>query len=275
VQIYLECREISYESIVLYWTVDKEAHERVTDFLFTVEKSESPNGPWSPLPGTPVSAFGYIDTDTQRGMIDIRIYYRVRANNKTGKEYSSNTQCIFEEERNFITNYIAECEDRYMLQRYNGNEFLHFSRKKFGDRCHHCYDEVERKSIKPKCPFCYGTTYEGGFFTPTRILINVDPKAKVADRNEYGVLENFAHSGWTSNRVIIEELDMVVSLDKSSIRYLVNQVIPTGIHGSVTRQQLNLTQLKVDSPYQLLSVDVEAYPIYELNVFRRDWQIHS
>jgi hypothetical protein len=134
---------------------------------------------------------------------------------------------------------------------------------------------VERKSIKPKCPFCYGTTYEGGFFTPTRILINVDPKAKVADRNEYGVLENFAHSGWTSNRVIIEELDMVVSLDKSSIRYLVNQVIPTGIHGSVTRQQLNLTQLKVDSPYQLLSVDVEAYPIYELNVFRRDWQIHS
>ena len=271
-EIRLECRDAAYDAVILYWTVDKEAHERVADFYYVVEISESPNGPWSPLFNPPISAFGYIDSQTQRGMVDQRIYYRVVARNKTGQMFTSDPICLFEEDTNYITQYISDVEEKYMLQRFNGNEFLHFSRRKFGDRCHYCYDKVERKSIKPKCPYCYGTTYEGGFFLPEKIYINTDIKPKILDKNEYGVTEHNVLNGWTSNRVIIEDLDMVVSLNKQMNRYVINQVLPSGIHGSVTRQPLVMAQLKVDHPFQLLKIDVTKFPLEEHSIFRRAWK---
>ena len=90
-RIDLSIRDINYAKTVLYWTVEKDINEDVNKFNYIVQISESPNGPWQDLFTPGIYAFGYIDTTTQRGMIDQRIYYRIQAINEIdgSKFYSS------------------------------------------------------------------------------------------------------------------------------------------------------------------------------------------
>lgn len=270
--IRLECRNIDYSQTVLFWSVEPDLKERINEYGYIVQISESNQGPWTDLYTDPIYAFGYIDKQTQRGMVDQRVYYRIKAIDFVGKEQYSDSICLFNEESNYITDYISEIE-QLMLRRYNGQDCLHYARKKFGERCPHCYDIVERKIIKPKCRYCLGTSYTGGYFAPIKIQINSDPKIKGIDKTEYGVNEANVLTGWASNKSIIESDDVIIFLNKPSERYKINTIIPTSINGAVIRQILTMTQVKGDDPIHLLKVNVDAYTLDEFNIFRRDWKV--
>jgi hypothetical protein len=270
-QIRLEARNTTYEETIFFWTVEPDIREIVAQFGYILELSESPNGPWTPLFTDPIYAFGFSDKVTQRGMVDQRLYYRIMGVDLNSHVFYSNLVCLFDEESNYITDYIST-QEQLLLRRFNGQECLHFARKKFGDRCPICYDQSLGKTITPKCRACFGTTFNNGYFAPVKIEINTDPKAKQTDKNDYGVTEQTALSGWTSNRVIIESDDIVVFFKKPSERYLIGSVTPTSIAGNTVRQMLSMTQLKADHPAQLLKVDMDAYTLDEFSIFRREWK---
>lgn len=268
--IKLEVREMTYDATALYWAVEADFNENIFDFGYFVEISESLQGPWSKVNEVPIYGYGFIDRVTQRGMIDQRIYYRVRGVHGD-REFSSEPICLRDERNNYISMYIAE-QEQMMLEYFNGDECIHLARRKFGKRCQHCYDEIQRKTIRAKCPHCYGTTYEGGFFAPVKIYANFDPRAKAIDKNEHGVTENASLTGWTSNLAIIESDDVIIELAKPSERFIVNHVLPTAMHNKIIKQQLTLTQIRGDHPFHLIPVDFSAYPLEELSVFRREWK---
>ena len=62
-----------------------------------------------------------------------------------------------------------------------------------------------------------------------------------------------------------------MSLEKPLKRYSILSIVPTGLHNSVTRQEISMSQLKMDHPAQMLSVDPDAYTLREFSIFRRDW----
>lgn len=269
--INLQLKNVDYDKTILYWNVETEINENLHSFLYSVELSESSNGPWTALFEDPIHAYGFVDKMTQRGMVNQRIYYRIKAINiADGSESYSEPICVSEEETNYLTQFISK-QENLQLRRYNGQECLHFSRKKFGDRCKECYDKVARKCIKPNCSLCFGTTYQSGYFYPTKIYVNLDPQAKVIDKHENGVSENYSLGGWTSNEAIIEADDLLIFLKKPSQRCIVSQVTPTSLNGATVRQILGLTELKADHPTQKIKVDIEAYSLDEFNVFRREW----
>lgn len=270
--IRLECRNISYSQTVLYWSVEPDLKERLHEYKYVVQISESSDGPWIDLYAEPTYAFGYIDNQTQRGMVDQRLYYRVKAINYSNIPQYSDIVCLFNEESNYISDYISSVE-QLMLRRYNGQDCLHYARKKFGERCSVCYDSIERKITKPKCRTCLGTTYTGGYFAPIKIRINSDPKIKGTDKTDYGINEANVLTGWTSNQSIIESDDVIIFLKKPSERYKVNTIIPTAMNGATIRQILTMTQVKGDDPIHLLAVDIDAYSLDEYNIFRRDWKV--
>jgi len=268
----LTCRDVDYNRTVLAWNVEAELNDNINSFGYIIEISESPEGPWTSVNKTPIyNAYGYLDTTTQRGMVDQRLYYRVTAIGPSGKQFSSQPICLFDEEQNYLTKYIAR-QERLLLNRYNGQEALLFARKKFGTRCHVCYSDIDRKITRSKCPVCFGTTYEGGYYMPVRIRVNVDVQAKSVNRDETGAHENEGLTGWTSNEIIIESLDVLVFMQKNSERYLVQTVVPTSIKNATVRQMLTLNRLRLDDPAQQLLADTEAYTLDEFNVFRREWR---
>lgn len=271
-RIDLEIRNVDFNVTVLAWTADTDYKENLYDFKFLVEISESEEGPWSKLFIDPIYAFGFVDSITQRGMIDQRLFYRVTAINSKGEEFYSESKCVIEEDNNYITDAITKWQ-QMVLRRYNGQEFLHYARKKFGPRCKECYLETERKTFKSKCPSCFGTTYEGGYFAPVKIQLNKDPQMKAIDKDAMGVNEAKAATFVTSNQVIFEADDLLVALKKTDQRFLVTQIVPVSLHDRTTSQRLVTEQLKLDNPAQLVPVDLNAYTLEEFNIFRRDWKI--
>lgn len=268
-KILLDTRDIDFNKTVLYWDVEPNFKEDINLYRYIVEVSESELGPWLVVNNEPIDAFGYIDTQTIRGMVDQRIYYRVRAIGPNGAEFDSNIISLTDEATNYLSRYISR-QEQLVLNRYNGQDCLHYSRRKFGNRCPNCYDFQMRKAIMSKCPVCYGTTYEGGYFVPVKIRVNLDPKAKQIDKNEHGVTESKNLSGWTSNLSIIEPDDLLIFLRKTSERYVVAGVNPTSIGNATIKQMLNLVQLDADRVEQLIHVDYNAYSINEVSAFRRN-----
>ena len=270
-QLFLNTKIIEYNKTILTWDVETDLREDLHKFTFIVQISESVIGPWINLFEDPIYAFGFVDTVTQRGMADKRLYYRVLAkDNSNNKKFYSNEVCLEEELSNYLSRYIAR-QERLVLRRYNGRECLLYPRKKFGPRCKHCYSEIDRKVIKSKCPFCFGTTYEDGYFAPMKIYINFEANYKSTDRTNYEVEENVNNiGGWTSTDSFIEADDILITLKSPDARYLVKSVTETSVKDSVTKQNLSLVQIKADRVEQLLPIDVDAYTIDEFNVFRRE-----
>lgn len=267
--LQLNVRNVSVFETIFFWTVEPEVNEIVSRYGYILEISESEIGPWTQLYNDPIYAYGYSDKDTQRGMADQRIFYRVKAID-TDKVYFSNIVCLDNKDNNFISDYISENNELY-LKRF-GHEYIHFSKKKFGERCDICWDNIHRKSIKPKCTSCFGTTYKNGYFAPVKINIAIDPKAKQIDKHEYGVTEANNVSGWTSNKVIIEADDILISLKRPNERYFISNLIPMVVQEATVKQTFLLTQLKQDHPGQLIKLDSTIYTIDEFNIFRREWK---
>jgi hypothetical protein len=53
-----------------------------------------------------------------------------------------------------------------MLKKLNGIEFYVLKRRHFGTRCTNCYDPTTREVTRSHCPYCYGTSWQGGYFDP-------------------------------------------------------------------------------------------------------------
>lgn len=271
-RINLELRDVTAMKTVLYWTAEKDLNENANHFVFIPQISESPAGPWAPLFNDPINAYGYIDTITQRGMVDQRVYYRIKGINKDDNSlFYSEPQISINSEKNCLANYIAENE-QLLLRRYNGHDMLLFAKRKFGNRCPDCYSEIDRKVIRSKCSTCFGTTWEGGFFYPVMMRLQTDPKTESAQKTPYGKQEQEQLTGWTSNEIIIAQGDLLVNLKNTIQRYEVTHVTPTSLHDSIVKQILVLNILRPDRPEQLLQVNSDDYKTDEFNIFRRSWR---
>ncbi len=268
-RLSLNTREIDYNKTVLYWEAEPDVREDINYFTFLVQISESAEGSWVNLFEDPIHAFGFVDTITQRGMADQRLYYRV-VGIHDGIQTFSNLVCLADEQDNYISRYIKK-QQQLLLRRLNGRDCLHYAKRKFGPRCNNCYDSIDRKITRSKCPACFGTTYSGGFFAPVKIHVNFDPAQKTIDKNEYEVTESIQVSAWTSCDAIIENGDIIIALKNPDVRYIVTAATPSTIQDAVTRQLLILTQVVPDRAEQLIPVDPNAYTLDEFSVFRREW----
>lgn len=268
-KIELEIRNVNYNETVLFWSVEPDFNEQISDIGYIPEISESPiqDGEWISLSKDPIYAYGFIDKVTQRGMVDQRLYYRIRST----KDSLSNVVCLFDEDQNYVSQYISN-NLLLMQRRCGGQEALLYPRKKFGERCPSCYSPLDGKVVRAKCPQCFSTTYKGGYFAPIRINAVKDIQAKSADKTEYGVSENQAFSGWVANNVIVEPGDLLIFLKKTSERYIINQSIPSSVNNATTRQIIHATQVRADSPEQLVPVDADAYTLEDFSIFRREWK---
>lgn len=264
-RITLEVRNVSYDKTICHWVSEPEIGEDLSLFGYVVEVSGGPEGPWIPLFNDPVYAYGFVDTNLQQD--NATYYYRVKAIDFNKKEFVSDPVLLANETNSYIAKFIGKQEQRFLKQ-FAGRKFLHYAKMKFGKRCPHCYSSVERKIIRPNCSVCYGTTYELGYFAPTKIYVDLDPNVKATDRTERGEVENEQFPAWTSNEVIIESQDILIDLD-SLIRYKVENVAPTALLDKIIKQPMTLTKLRKDNPAYLIKVDENIFDLEEFHFFRR------
>ena len=124
--------------------------------------------------------------------------------------------------------------------------------KRQGPRCSACWDEFLKKATDARCPKCFATGYEGGFYEPVLTLGNFLPEEK-RDLPETTRRQDSQTALKMSNFPLVRPQD-VIYLVNSRTRWRVVQVTPNRMHDCIVHQdpvvvaKLNPTDIEHDLP---------------------------
>ena len=170
-------------------SISWEVNDPSQDFEFFVDKSGSPEGPFEQVNNISiVHAYGYIDRTFNSESVNRQIYYRVRGVNSK-EEIISKVEKLNEAHSNYMGIAIAR-NKRVVLERLAGSKSYIFIRKSFGKKCEHCYDKARQKVIGSDCIYCYGTTFDGGYFAPILTYLYIDVEQKANSKSDLQNIEN-------------------------------------------------------------------------------------
>ena len=249
-----------------------EVNDTSQAFEFFVDRSGSPEGPFETI--NPLSikhAYGYIDRTYNAESVNRNIYYRIRGVNSK-ETIISKTEKLDQERPNYVGLAIAK-NKRLLLERVVGTKCVVFIRKTFGIKCTHCYDKARQKSISSSCPYCYGTTFEGGYFAPILMYLQLNPLHKANQKNDLQNSENLRVEGvWGSNFPILSPFDLIVEADAHDHRYVIESpIIRTEQHNALIEQRFPVTQVHLSRIEMKVPVPEIVYSINDVNIYLRDY----
>lgn len=130
------------------------------------------------------------------------------------------------------------------LTRFAGTDVLLLKRRTHGQTCSNCYDPILGRTTIANCLTCYGTGYEGGFYTPFPMKVQIN---EGSSRNQLSVFGE-----WQDNDAIITNLGNAfnpkdILCDKLGRRWVILNCRSTNHNLYVIAQQSQARQLdKVD-----------------------------
>lgn len=131
------------------------------------------------------------------------------------------------------------------LDKLYGIESVVFRRRDFGTRCSYCWNERTGKAMRDKCEHCYGTTYEGGYYTGISTLIQYNQWAGTKQNTYFGKYEPNQLMAWTLNYPTVRPHDIILRLSDFTV-FRVEMTQNTTLMTVPTRQIFKLTQLSKD-----------------------------
>jgi hypothetical protein len=249
-----------------------EVNDTSQAFEFFIDRSGSPEGPFETVNSISIKhAYGYIDRTYNPESINRQIYYRVRG--VSSKETIISRIEKLDQEHLNRPGLMIEGQKRLGLERFFGTKCNIFIRKTFGKKCTHCYDIARQKSISSSCIYCYGTTFEGGYFAPILMYLQLNPLHKANQKNDLQNSENLRIEGvWGGNFPILSPYDLIVETDAHDHRYIVESpVIRTELHNALIEQRFPVTQIQMSRIEMRVPVPEIVYSINDVNVYLRDY----
>lgn len=142
-----------------------------------------------------------------------RIHYRLLLEHRTG-DFDSPVVGLFEKlsRKEFgIVRRVMKLELMHMREGRNGIEVLVYKPKKSGPRCR-CVDRSTGQSAQASlCPYCYGTTFEGGYHNPVRTWMEEERWS------ERRIEDNASGAGSVDTRMLTANLIAFPELDRGDV----------------------------------------------------------
>jgi len=151
------------------------------DFDWSVERSESPLGPWDPLTDAFQDRYQFIDNRVNLEHRWRQLYYRlksVRKNDATDVVYSD--AATLAADPDLIAQEIRLLEQT-VFKEFIGRTCWLFPVRTFGQYCPHCMDVGKGgtyRKIRSNCLTCYDTKYARGYMDPMELSVQFDPSPK-------------------------------------------------------------------------------------------------
>jgi|ERR1700757_28509 len=170
--------------------------------------------------------------------------YIVEAILANGQKFRSFETTWLNKRRTKIEIMASEIQRReYMLlTKFTGVKSYLFKAKYFGVRCPRCWNAVQEKVMEDKCPVCYGTSWEGGYFNPVPVFLQYEPSTQDKVATYFGNLEANQIGAWTISVPCIDPKDVIIRSGDWNV-YSVIRNNPTELQTTPVRQMLTLTQL--------------------------------
>ena len=250
------------DSVYLSWELDPGSQvQDIHRWLFHVDRSESPGGPWDDLtPAGMEDRYNFIDSAVDISYPTRVYHYRIRAVDKeTGDESLSAVFTPGPDDLDPVAREIRFREAVY-LQKIVGRRVVLLPRRTFGTRCG-CYDPVLGKRLRSHCQVCYDTTYLGGYLQPMLIWVQFNPSPKHLQFLQNMVLAPEQATAWTLHAPRIKINDVLVEEDSTRWRVASIPQVTTRLRVPV-HQEMLLTRIPPgDIEYDVpAGVDIDDNP---------------
>jgi hypothetical protein len=179
-----------------------------------VYRAPTAAGPWTLLnDNAPARAGSFTDTAFVVTDSTTRPHYRLCLEHRTG-DYDSPVIGLFDKlsRKEFgIVRRVMKLELLHMREGKNGIEVLVYKPKRKGPRCR-CVDKATGQSSQASlCPYCYGTTFEGGFYPPVWTWLE-------AERwSERKIEDNPSGAGSVDTRLLTANILAFPELDRGDV----------------------------------------------------------
>jgi len=230
---------------LLIQIICKPTSEDLTDYVFDIYRNTSLDGEYE-LIASDIDSFQYADRDVNLYKQSIKYYYKVKVKNiKTlEEEFSTEIGELSNHIPDNIANSVAIQYDIYLDRVVSNPKVYLLSRKRFGQKCAFCYDEIRMQAKNDNCPHCYTTGYMGGYHKPIKIPIcymsNKEGLQQLLDISNVGEVSNPIQA-WVKNYPIVQPGDIIV--DDYNRRFEVINWQPTTKNNFILRQVLTLQKL--------------------------------
>jgi hypothetical protein len=262
-------------AVFVQWDVES---EESGSFFVDIARAQGPDGPWESIATGLRDAYNFVDDQFNLPPADPRnagregvnlfslarvIYYQVTVTPPSGSanEFHSHPEPVepgLDRRTRLFKRKILH-DQAVGYKNLNGIPLILLKRRRWGDRCPECYDPVNKESTLEHCLVCFGTSFVGGYWTPTlirgrreaatvetNIMAHGDSDVRLADFN---ILDY----------PLVEYKDIVVDLVRND-RYQVQRVHHTELKSVTVHQKLSTSLLGRNSVEYKLLVDPATTP---------------
>ena len=139
-----------------------------------------------------------------------------------------------------------------LLSKFVGVKSFLFRKRSYGKRCTNCWDPTIEQVTNDHCPYCLGTSFEGGYFDAAPLYLQYETTPNSRDKVYFGKFESNQIGAWTISVPVVNSEDVIVR-EGDWAMYRVDKIMTTELQANTVRQIMTLTQLaKGDVEYQLI-----------------------
>lgn len=216
--------------VLVHWELEPTA-QNLSTLRFFIDRGESPEEFQQLQAMTDGVRADQIQeyVDYSANIVDLNkvYYYRVRAVEFDPtlvtplQEFKSDVS-TWDGNLDLVGLYIVE--EHLFLHRYvSGVPTMIFKRRRDGQYCPECWDEILKRVTKSNCTTCFGTGKLGGFYPPYEAWMNFEPDPKVTQIAEWGQRQTSQTDIQFTNYPLLIDGDVIVEL-KTDRRWKVSNV---------------------------------------------------
>lgn len=207
----------------------EDTEESLSDYTFNIYRSSSPEDGFEIIASDIQEPYEFLDTSVNLYKNNIRFYYKVEIINKISLISSMPDIYgeIYQRKPDEVSGFIIH-NNKILLNVIDNDPIWILQKKRHGQKCTNCWDDIRRQVTMNNCPVCLESGYVGGYYKPIQVNMSYSSspssrQSEVAIEEIYSSIEPI--SIWIANYPIVEAGDIVV--DVYNNRYIIMRVVNT------------------------------------------------
>lgn len=271
-------RSFSLDFLEVTWEIADTTMDPL-DFQMTLERSESPMGPWDVVAGPFEDRYRFVDNRVN--LLDRwrLLYYRIKSVRKADtSDVVYSDSFTMQAEPDLIAEEVRRLE-RLVWEEFAGRRVFIFPVRTFGQRCPNCWDGPEKgkgftsKRTRSNCLTCYDTGYARGYMNPIEVFMQIDPSPKSVQNLPITERQQSDTTGRLPNFPLLKPRDIIVEAENR--RWRVVRVPTTERLRAVVRQEPVLHEIAKNDIEFKLPIRLEDLTDFEPSPMRNFTNPHN
>lgn len=250
-------RSFTLDHLEVWWEIENTMLDP-HDFQWSIERLESPMGPWDLLAGPFEDKYRFIDDSVNLLHRWRRYFYRLSSVEKSDTNNVVYSESItLSAEPDLIAKEIQLLEAT-IWREFTGRACWIFPARTFGLYCPSCFDGVgkgaTRRKTRSGCLTCYDRSFAGGYLDPIQTEIQFDPSPSSSQQLSTGETQQSNTTARLGNFPPMKPDDMVVEAENRRwrvVRVSTTQRLRAVVHQDLILHEIVKGDIEFDIPINL------------------------